>query len=138
MTGALGIQTISRSTGDVVQDGDVEIKIENFMLPLYGGSIEAAPTRWQKWTAVRMPWACDIVGATAWCDGVMTGGSIDFYEADTPATVLTAPINLQGQTHGVGTIVADPSIALNAEVALMVLAEGAINRLQTIITIAVP
>lgn len=138
MTGILGIQTISRATGDIVQDGDIEIKIENAILPFYGGSIGAAPTRWQKWTAVRIPWACDIVGASAWCDGLMTGGSVDFYEANTPATVLTAPINLQGQTHGVGTIVADPSIALNAEVALMVLAEGAINRLHAIVVIAVP
>lgn len=138
MTGALGLQTIVRNTGDVVQDGDVEIKIENAILPFYGGSIPANPTRWIKWAAVRIPWACDIVGASAWCAGVATGGSIDFYETDTPATVLTAPIDLQGQTHGVGTIVADPSIALNAEVALMVLAEGDINRLEAIVVIAVP
>ena len=138
MTGALGIQTIVRSTGEIVQDGDIEIKIENAILPFYGGSIPANATRWVKWAAIRIPWACDIVAASAWCDGVMTGGSIDFYETDTPATVLTAPINLQGQIHGVGTVVADPSIALNAELALMVLAEGDINRLTAMVVIAVP
>lgn len=135
MTGALGLQTISRSTGDVVQDGDVEIKIENAILPFYGGSIPANPTRWVKWAAVRIPWACDIVGASVWCAGVASGGSIDFYDAG--ATLLTAPINVQGQTHGVGTMVADPSMAQNAELSLMVLAEGDINRLEAIVVIAV-
>lgn len=135
MTGALGLQTIVRNTGDVVQDGDVEIKIENAILPFYGGSIPANPTRWIKWAAVRIPWACDIVGASVWCNGVMTGGSVDFYDAG--ATLLTAPMNVQGDTQVVGTMIADPSMALNAELSLMVLAEGNINRLEAIVVIAV-
>ena len=136
--GILGLTTGDYSAAEPVPSAAMNRKLENFMLSLCGGSIPANATRWIKWAAVRMPWACDIVGASAWCAGVMTGGSIDFYENDAAATVLTTPINLQGQTHGVGTIVADPGIALNAEVALMVLAEGDINRLQVIITIAVP
>ena len=135
MTGTLGLQTIDRATGDVVQDGDVEIKIENAIVPFYGGSIPANPTRWIKWAAVRIPWACDIVGASAWAAGVATGGSVDFYDAG--ATLLTGPINVQGQTHNVGTMVADPSMAQNAELALMVLAEGNINRLEVIVVVAV-
>ena len=135
MTGTLGLQTIVRDPGDVVQDGDVEIKIENAIVPFYGGSIPANPTRWIKWAAIRIPWACDIVGASAWCNGVATGGSVDFYDAG--ATLLTAPIDLQGDTQKAGTMVADPSMALNAELSLMVLAEGNINRLEAIVVVAV-
>ena len=135
MTGTLGLQTIDRSTGDVVQDGDVEIKIENAIVPFYGGSIPANPTRWIKWAAIQIPWACDIVAAQAWAAGVATGGSVDFYDAG--VSLLTAPINVQGQTHNKGTMVADPSMALDAELALMVLAEGNINRLEAIVVVAV-
>ena len=135
MTGALGLQTIVRTTGEIVQDGDIEIKIENAILPFHGGSIPANATRWVKWAAIRIPWACDIVAASAWCAGVMTGGSVDFYDAG--ATLLTAPMDLAGDTQVPGTMVADPSMAQNAELSLMVLAEGDINRLEAIVVIAV-
>jgi hypothetical protein len=135
MAGVLGLTTGAYSAAEPVPSAAMNRKLENFIMPLYGGSIPANSTRWLKWTAVRIPWACDIVGVSAWCNGVMTGGSVDIYDAG--ATVLTAPIDLAGDTQRVGTMVADPSIAQNAEVSLMVLAEGNINRLQVVVVIAV-
>ena len=133
--GSLGLTTGDYAAAEPVPSAAMNRKIENAIVPFYGGSIPANPTRWIKWAAVRIPWACDIVGASAWAAGVATGGSVDFYNAG--ATLLTGPINVQGQTHNVGTMVADPSMAQNAELALMVLAEGNINRLEAIVVVAV-
>ena len=105
------------------------------MLTYSGGSIPARPTGWTKWESVKIPWACQVVDVTAWVAGVASGGSVDIWEG--AASILSAPVNLQGQIHNDGTI-SDGAIALDAELHLMVLAEGNINRLKVVVTIAVP
>ena len=133
MAGTLGLTTGDYSSAEVVPSAAMNRKLENFMLCFGGGSIPSNPTRWIKWEAVKIPWACDVVYASAWVKGVMTGGSIDFYED--ASSILSAPIAVYGDTHSTGTI-SDASIAQNAELSLRVLAEGGVYHLKACVTIA--
>lgn len=134
MTGVLGIKSHSDySPSEAVPSTYFNRKIENFMLCFSGGSIPSC-AGWTKWEAVKMPWACDVVQARAWCYDLLTGGSIDFYEGG--SSILSAPIAMQADTHKDGTI-ADASIAADAELSMRVLVQGNLQRVKACVTIAV-